>query len=312
MRIKSALSSRWLRGGALAAMALSGSAFFYSMGGSPAEYHVPHEGMAAKGFAADTMAMPSSAPPAPQRAAVMGMAEPLQQTSRRVQETQSFDYRADRAEIEGLYERAISACAIEHCEIMNANLERHDRMLYGHVSLRTEPQELAGYLRAVEAEASTLTLQRHERTALDRTQQYEDTAARLRSQVALRDRLLTLLDSATTRKTADILEIERELARTQSQIESLQSQVRSIEAVTDRMTIHLSFRNDEILSAPVEPPYLANAVREWKGIFERSAAGVVRVSASVTPLLIVSLVIGGLVAVIRRLRRRLKSRRAAA
>lgn len=309
MHIKSIFKSRWLQGGAICALALSGSAFFYAVGGNgmSASYS-PAQELSAKGFAADSITMPARTMAAPRAAAMDTAALAPEAAERRIQETQNFDYRAHRGEIEGLYDRAISACAIENCEVVNANLQRHDRMLYGQVSLRTDPAALPEYLESIAAEATSLTLQRHERSALDRTQQYEDTAARLRAQTALRDRLLALLDSASTKKTADILEIERELARTQAQIESLQSQVRSIEQVTDRMTVHLSFRSDEILSTPVEPPYLANAFREWKGIFERSAAGVVRVSASATPLLILAATIAGLVGIIRRTRRWIKNR----
>jgi len=60
-------------------------------------------------------------------------------------------------------------------------------------------------------------------TGTDVTDQYTDLEARLRSNIALRDRLKQLLDRATTLN--EVLTLEREIARLQTDIDALQGRI---------------------------------------------------------------------------------------
>ena len=78
----------------------------------------------------------------------------------------------------------------------------------------------------------------------DVTEQYVDTAARLKNKVVLRDRLRQLLDKATAIK--DILAIETELNRVQSDIDSMEAVLQSLQSQADYATLNLTFHRKQI------------------------------------------------------------------
>ena len=62
----------------------------------------------------------------------------------------------------------------------------------------------------------------HGRDIEDKTNQVVDTDARIKNLTSLRDRLRSMLDDKTA-KFKDIIEVERELANTQSELDGLNS-----------------------------------------------------------------------------------------
>lgn len=79
----------------------------------------------------------------------------------------------------------------------------------------------------------------------DVTEQYVDIDARLKTMVALRDRLRTLLDKAQNVK--DILAIEKELGRVQGDIDSMQARLKSLKGKVDFASISVTVRRRRIL-----------------------------------------------------------------
>lgn len=82
-------------------------------------------------------------------------------------------------------------------------------------------------------------------SAEDVTEKYVDIDARLKNKIALRDRLKQLLDKATAVK--DILSIETELNRVQSDIDSMTAQIKSLKGRADFATIDLTISRKQIL-----------------------------------------------------------------
>lgn len=79
----------------------------------------------------------------------------------------------------------------------------------------------------------------------DVTEQYIDVEARLKNKIALRDRLKQLLEKATDVK--DILAIEAELNRVQSDIDSMEGRIKSLKGQVDQATVHVSLKRKPIL-----------------------------------------------------------------
>lgn len=98
-------------------------------------------------------------------------------------------------------------------------------------------------------------------SAEDVTEEYVDVEARLKNKKALRDRLTELLDKAVD--VEDILALETELNRVQSDIDSMEARIKSLKGQVDLATIHLSLDRKRILG-PVG--YLLKGV--WWG-FEK-------------------------------------------
>jgi len=79
----------------------------------------------------------------------------------------------------------------------------------------------------------------------DVTEKYIDLDARLKNKYALRDRMKQLLEKAINVK--DILAIETELNRVQSDIDSMEGTMKSLKGQVDLATVDLSFKKQQIL-----------------------------------------------------------------
>lgn len=79
----------------------------------------------------------------------------------------------------------------------------------------------------------------------DVTEEYVDTDARLANAKALRDRLRALLDKAVDVK--DIVAIETELNRVQSDIDSMEARIKALKGEVDMATLYLTFDRKTVL-----------------------------------------------------------------
>lgn len=112
----------------------------------------------------------------------------------------------------------------------------------GHVRLRVPAGCLKNTLGSLEL-IGTVTSRRL--SGRDVTEEYIDVAARLKNRIALRDRLQQLLDKADNVK--DVLAIEKELNRVQSDIDSMQGRIKSLKGKVDLATINLDLKRKKIL-----------------------------------------------------------------
>ncbi|EPX83972.1 hypothetical protein Salmuc_01747 [Salipiger mucosus DSM 16094] len=156
----------------------------------------------------------------------------------------------------------------------------------------------------------SLELLEHNRSAQDMTAEFQDLSARRESQKALRDRLLALTKRPLPNDISDLLEIERELARVQGRIESMDARLRTINTVTDRTTVHVSFRSDALERPVSHPPYIQNALKEVSSIMSRNTAHLVKVTASLVPYLLPLSLFGAIGLWIHRRRRRRSAKNA--
>ena len=99
----------------------------------------------------------------------------------------------------------------------------------------------------------------------DVTTRYIDTEARLKTRLALRDRLKALLETATT--VEDVLNIERELARVQGDIDAMQGQLDYLDRQVAESTLDLTLQIPEVTPPETTPGPLGYvALGIWKAV----------------------------------------------
>ncbi len=131
-------------------------------------------------------------------------------------------------ELGGIIDSHINACqgaGPRLCQLVGSNRSGDpESSMSGYVSLRGEPQWLRNFRNGITAQVDTAggRVTSETTNTEDLTRQIVDTEARQRAQSALRDRLQRLLDNRPGRL-ADLLEVERELARVQGELDALQS-----------------------------------------------------------------------------------------
>ena len=99
----------------------------------------------------------------------------------------------------------------------------------------------------------------------DVTTRYIDTEARLKTRLALRDRLQKLLETATT--VEDVLNIERELARVQGEIDAMQGQLDYLDRQVAESTLDLTLQIPAVTPPETRPGPLGYvALGLWKAV----------------------------------------------
>lgn len=170
-----------------------------------------------------------------------------------------------------------------------------ETQLSGYISLRAEPTWLRTFMDGVGAQAdaaggkvvSTTT------SSEDLTRAIVDTEAMLNAQRTLRGRLQNILASRPGRL-ADLLEVERELARVQAQIDAADSNLAVMRTRVSMSELTLSYHSEprSIRADTFEP--ITHALANFLGLVMASLAAIVTIVAVALPWVIVLGLVGWL------------------
>lgn len=205
--------------------------------------------------------------------------------------------------VEAAWRHANEACAAVACEVLAATLQRDDERRPARATLvaRVPPQHLDTFLARL---GELGTIGRHTKTAEDRTGDVVDTDARIANMTTFRDHLRTLM-AAPGAKLKDLIEVERELVRVQSELDSLAARRKVLADQTDKVHVSLSF----VARAAVLAPGMWSPVREALvgagHTFAYSVAMLIAAVVGLAPWTLLLAVLGlGMRAAWRRWRRR--------
>ncbi len=108
---------------------------------------------------------------------------------------------------------------------------------YASLVARIQTDELDAFLSGLDGAFSIIE---QDQNAYDVSSNYHDTQARLAAQKAKRDRLTTLMATATA--VSDVVEIERELANAQAEIDAMEGQLKGWDSQVNLSRVYLSVR----------------------------------------------------------------------
>jgi hypothetical protein len=195
---------------------------------------------------------------------------------------------ADR--VEQAWRQANEACEVAGCEVLGSTLVRDDprRPASAQLEARVPPDKLDAFLKQVSALGS---VGQHGKTAEDKTDDVIDTDARLKNMSEFRDHLRSLM-STPGAKLKDLIEVERELVRVQSEIDSLASRRKALSNQTDKVHVALSFSaRPSVLEAGVWSP-VSDAVRGAGRMLAYSVAALISFVAAVLPWALLLALVG--------------------
>lgn len=118
---------------------------------------------------------------------------------------------------------------------------------YGSMTVRVPAEQLDGFINHV-GEQSNITYRNE--SVQDVTLTYVDLDAHKKSLLAEQERLMELLGQAET--VTDLIEIEGRLSEVRYQIESMESQLRTIDNQVSYSTVFINIREVEIFTPPAE------------------------------------------------------------
>ena len=129
------------------------------------------------------------------------------------------------------------------CQVLGSRSDSYgDDSVSASLSLRADPNWLEAFRTRIrlDAESGDGRVTSSSVSVEDLTRSILDTDARLRAQTALRDRLQTLLETRDG-ELADLLAVERELARVQGEIESATSVLKALRQRVDMSALDVSY-----------------------------------------------------------------------
>lgn len=217
--------------------------------------------------------------------------------ARQIAYTYAYGFRVPTSNLEAMqtaHKAACEAAGPAVCYIEQSNIYGlGEDSANGYTRIRASTEWIENFRAAIpeNLEPFGAVLDSSESTAEDLTTRIIDTTSMLESRKTLRDRLQQLLADRPGRL-ADLLEIERELARVQQQIDSTESILAAMRLRVSMSVLTLNYQaRYSAASESIWRP-LGNAVENFLGNVVESLAGLVNL---ISGLLVWVLLLGGLV-----------------
>ena len=189
--------------------------------------------------------------------------------------------------MQATFDAAIAHCEALNCQLLSANYNKATPYSPPSASLyvRIPPRNVAIFLTGL---AKNGEVMQHGRDSEDKTSQVVDTDARIKNLTELRDRLRIMLADKTA-KFKDIIDVERELANTQSQLDSMMSMRKVLSQETDLVAVNIDFVaahgiTEQGFFAPV-----ARALKDAGRVMMESFGSVITFIMSALPWLLIGI-----------------------
>ena len=222
----------------------------------------------------------------------------------------SYTLETPTNEIAALAARHGQACiqaGAQRCQVIGSSTQSYGRdERRATLEIRAEPGWLTGFRNGLAADARTADgrIADSSTTSEDLTRAIIDTEAHLRAKTALRDRLQTML-ATRDGNLQSVLEVERELARVQGEIDSATSTLQVMRARVSMSRLTMTYQSQGVLAPDSAAAPLQAALNNALGVFMTGLASIITVLAFALPFL---LVLGPILWFVLRARRRRTAR----
>lgn len=188
------------------------------------------------------------------------------------------------SKMQAAFDATAAHCEKLDCQILNASFNR--ATLYSppsaNLSLRIPPRSVEIFIAGLAKSGEIL---QHHRNSEDKTDAVIDTEARIKNLTDLRDRLRVMLQDKSA-KFRDVIEIERELANTQAQLDSLQGMRKALALETELVAVNIDFTAAQSITEKGFFAPVAQALNNAGRIMMESLANVITFIMTALPWLI--------------------------
>jgi vacuolar-type H+-ATPase subunit I/STV1 len=204
---------------------------------------------------------------------------------RYIAERHEFEIITPESEIQKSWESLVNFCGTIQCEVISSSFTARtgDSIPSGAASLRVVPPDLAKLIAHIETLGK---IAQHTTEREDKTTEVVDTDAKVKNLTAFRDNLRAMLarPSATVK---DLIEIQKELADTQSQLDSETANRKVLANETEKIAVQISFQIKESRGSSRGFALIGDALGESGTLLAGSTAALISVIVAVIPWLIV-------------------------
>ncbi len=189
--------------------------------------------------------------------------------------------------MQAAFDAAVKHCEALNCQLLSANYNKETPYSppSANLSVRVPPRSVEIFLTGLAKNGEVL---QHGRDAEDKTNQVVDTDARIKNLTSLRDRLRSMLDDKTA-KFKDIIDVERELANTQSELDTMLSMRKILSQETDLVAVNIDFTAAQGITEQGFFAPVARALKDAGRVMMESFAAVITFVMSAIPWLLIGI-----------------------
>ncbi len=214
------------------------------------------------------------------------------------------------ADLYGAHVAACEAAGLNQCQVVHASTQNAGtENARANLRLRAAPAWIARFREglAAELEGAGGSVTSEQTGVEDLTTQIVDGEARLRARIALRDRLQTMLEQREARL-EELIQVERELARVQADIESRESVIAALRLRVSMSELSVNYQPQLTPASASNFDPVRDAIESMSRVFAESLATMIGFLAGLLPWLV--LIIPGAWLIRRWVRKGLERRRA--
>jgi hypothetical protein len=143
------------------------------------------------------------------------------------------------SKMQAAFDATVAQCELLKCQILSANYNKETPYSPPSASLavRLPPRSVEIFINGLAKSGEVL---QHHRNSEDKTDAVIDADARIKNLTELRDRLRVMLKDKSA-KFRDVIEIERELANTQAQLDSINGVRKMLAQETELVAVNIEF-----------------------------------------------------------------------
>jgi hypothetical protein len=191
------------------------------------------------------------------------------------------------SDLQKSWESIVAFCSTIQCDVVSSSITTRtaDSVPLGSVSLRVIPEDLNKLFAQVEKLGK---IAQHTTEREDKTTAVVDTDAKIKNLTSFRDSLRAMLGkpSATVR---DLVEIQKQLTDTQSELDSETAQRKILANETEKIAVEISFHVERANESGGGLAQVWNALRESGSILADSTASLITTIVAIIPWLILIL-----------------------
>lgn len=193
-------------------------------------------------------------------------------------------------EMQTAFDATVKSCEQLNCQILSAQYQRETPYSRPSASLsvRVPPRNVEIFLTGLSKSGEIM---QHGREAEDKTNQVVDAEARIKNLTELRDRLRTMLADRSA-KFKDIIDVERELANTQSQLDSFNSMRKILAQETELVAMNIDFVAKQGITEQGFFAPVVNALKNAGHVLIESFAKVITFVMGTIPWMLLGIVAG--------------------
>jgi DNA repair ATPase RecN len=206
------------------------------------------------------------------------------QARRFVAVTHRIVVEASESELAGAWDSILKSCQSMRCEVLTSSINSKTASSppNGELSVRMDPGDFDKFLRVLH---SAVAIVEHATEGVDKTSDVVDAEAKLKNLTEFRDQLRFML-SKSQAGVKDLIEIERELANVQAQIDSLAMMRKALANETEKIAVQITFRSKSSATRTGVFAPIATALEESVSVLSVSMAGLITSIFAVIPWLV--------------------------